>query len=384
MNNDVVSIPPNYPTSTTTPRPTHPHQTAKGLFFVITYHSECGAYVQYGLGLYPHSIPLLASYCLLGIMSTCVPLFFLINGALLFNRQFQLLRHLRRIATAIVLTIVWSVITQLALIVVGTTGPLSLIDIVRNTISLKNGVNNHLWFMFALIVLYCFFPLLKLAYDHSTPVFTTFLAIAAISTFGVTLFQNIVDVAQAAFTGNADKQCLIDPFGDFNPLRGLYGWSFVYFMLGGLIASPNHRKRLHSTKCRKLALGTLLLSTLVYFLFNLMFLYRGTALTDIVFGGYSNCWVLLMTCSLYILLEPVNIPKGVSGIIAFIGRNTLGLYFIHWIVIAAMHALGFSISPQFGYTIVPYLIAGLLIMLIGMCICWLIRRIPFANRLITP
>ena len=88
--------------------------------------------------------------------------------------------------------------------------------------------------------------------------------------------------------------------------------------------------------------------------------------------------------SLYILLEPVNIPKGVSGIIAFIGRNTLGLYFIHWIVIAAMHALGFSISPQFGYTIVPYLIAGLLIMLIGMCICWLIRRIPFANRLITP
>ena len=31
MNNDVVSIPPNYPTSTTTPRPTHPHQTAKGL-----------------------------------------------------------------------------------------------------------------------------------------------------------------------------------------------------------------------------------------------------------------------------------------------------------------------------------------------------------------
>ena len=31
VNNDVVSIPPNYPTSTTTPRPTHPHQTAKGL-----------------------------------------------------------------------------------------------------------------------------------------------------------------------------------------------------------------------------------------------------------------------------------------------------------------------------------------------------------------
>ena len=30
VNNDVVSIPPNYPTSTTTPRPTHPHQTAKG------------------------------------------------------------------------------------------------------------------------------------------------------------------------------------------------------------------------------------------------------------------------------------------------------------------------------------------------------------------
>lgn len=37
MNNDVVSIPPNYPTSTTTPRPTHPHQTAKGHYYYYYY-----------------------------------------------------------------------------------------------------------------------------------------------------------------------------------------------------------------------------------------------------------------------------------------------------------------------------------------------------------
>lgn len=352
------------------------------IFFVITYHTECGAYVQYGLGLYPHSISMLASYCLLGVMSTCVPLFFLVNGALLFNRPFRLRRHLRRIIAAIVLTIIWSIITQLALMSMGTTEPLSLIDIVRNTVALKSGVNNHLWFMFALIVLYCLFPLLKLAYDRSVPIFITFLVIAAISTFGVTLFQNIVDVTQMILTGNAGAQCVVDPLGDLNPLRGLYGWSFVYFMLGGLMASKDHQEHLRSPKCRRLALAVLLLSLLAYFLFNLMFVYRGTALTDIVFGGYGNCWVLLMTCSLYVLLEPVSVPPVAAGIVTFIGRNTLGLYFIHWIVIAAMHALGFSVSPRFGYTIVPYLAAGLLVMLIGSCICWIVRRIPFANRLI--
>ena len=40
VNNDVVSIPPNYPTSTTTPRPTHPHQTAKGQKILDVFETE--------------------------------------------------------------------------------------------------------------------------------------------------------------------------------------------------------------------------------------------------------------------------------------------------------------------------------------------------------
>lgn len=58
MNNDVVSIPPNYPTSTTTPRPTHPHQTAKGqnldIYTIVKLFDEavlfavlCQQYVMY-------------------------------------------------------------------------------------------------------------------------------------------------------------------------------------------------------------------------------------------------------------------------------------------------------------------------------------------------
>lgn len=353
------------------------------IFFVITYHAECGAYVQYGLGLHPTSIIMLISYYLLGIMSTCVPIFFLVNGALLFNKPFHLRDHIKKTVGIICITLIWNIITQAALSIMGTVQPVSFVDLVHNIVSLQAGLNNHLWFMYALVVIYCFFPLLKLAYDHSQPIFLTFLCIATICTFGVTFAQNIIDVAQLFVFGNVGNQCQFNLLGDFNPFRGIYGWSFVYFMIGGLAVSNNIRETLRQSRYRKLAIAIFLLSACCYFLFNLMFLYRGIAVTDIVFGGYNNCWVLIMTCSLYVLIEPVHLTPGFAHIITYIGRGTLGLYFVHWIVIAALHACHFSVSPRFGYTIFPYLFTGILLMTTCAVICWGIQHIPFLKRLIT-
>ncbi|MDN6025868.1 hypothetical protein [Bifidobacterium mongoliense] len=40
MNNNVVSMPPNYPPATST-RPAHPHQTAKSLYFSVPFVALC-------------------------------------------------------------------------------------------------------------------------------------------------------------------------------------------------------------------------------------------------------------------------------------------------------------------------------------------------------
>lgn len=61
-----------------------------GIFFVLIYHSttySC-SWIEDGTALS------FLRYYLRTILSTCVPLFFFVNGYLLFNRSFNLKKHI--------------------------------------------------------------------------------------------------------------------------------------------------------------------------------------------------------------------------------------------------------------------------------------------------
>src|SRR5467141_2314788 len=89
----------------------------------------------------------------------------MVNGYLLLNRPLDLRRHLLKTFRLYLLTLTWSLITVLCLIKIDGDS-YSAWQFIHTVLFLKLGVNNHLWFLFALVSIYLLLPAVKVVYDH--------------------------------------------------------------------------------------------------------------------------------------------------------------------------------------------------------------------------
>ena len=94
-----------------------------------------------------------------------VPLFFAVNGFLILSKNVDPRKHILKTIRLYILTICWSFITVLSLILING-DKYSIIEFIKTVVFLKIGTNNHLWFMFVLVSIYLIVPVIKLAYDH--------------------------------------------------------------------------------------------------------------------------------------------------------------------------------------------------------------------------
>lgn len=355
------------------------------IFFVIAYHAGAGLYAAALMKDAPHAVISQLNYFATGLLATCIPIFFFVNGVLLFNRPLDIRRHIRKMVTLIALTVVWSVGTQVAFVAMGQWERLSARQIVHNVWQPVNQLNNHLWFLPALFVMYCFFPLMKSAFDQHRGWIEAFTVVAVLSTFVVVGVQMLIDVWQFLRYGNVGNQATVDIWNQFNPLRGIEGYSLVYFMLGGLLSSqrqPGHRRADQRSTEWIPALIVLIAAMIVYFGYNLTFAFSGQPGHDVVWG-YSNPLVLIMTVSLYYMLRKVRLRTRIaSWVFTLIGANTLGVYFIHWILIAAFRALNIDFIAMLGPGLWACCAEALVILAISCAMCWLMRRIPGVRRLV--
>jgi surface polysaccharide O-acyltransferase-like enzyme len=104
------------------------------------------------------------NYYFYGIPSMAVPLFFMVNGALLLNKPCKLENHLRKVLYLYILVFVWSAISLVVFIPIEGTS-YSLKEFLKAWFYLKQGTSNHLWFLQTLISVYLIFPFLKVIYD---------------------------------------------------------------------------------------------------------------------------------------------------------------------------------------------------------------------------
>lgn len=141
------------------------------IIFVVLYHSTTYQYnwiENKGFILY-------FRYYLRTILSTGVPLFFMANGYLLFNRPFELKKHILKMIKIIILTTIW-----------GGIGLLTIMQIEKQYFTVKEffsnlfawspiGWINHMWYMGALVCIYVFFPILKYVFDNQKRIFYYFI-----------------------------------------------------------------------------------------------------------------------------------------------------------------------------------------------------------------
>ena len=121
-------------------------------------------------------------------------MFFLVNGYLLFRKELNLRKHIIKTVRLTVVTIIWSFIIPVVLCPITGYEP-TIKELLSWGWYRTMGWNDQLWFIGALVCIYIFFPILKVAYDKYRPAFLFFAAVCTIMTFGVVLLNQVISVA---------------------------------------------------------------------------------------------------------------------------------------------------------------------------------------------
>ncbi len=343
------------------------------MFFVILYHSPLYSYDF----LSEHNWANYFLYFFRTILSTCVPLFFFANGYLLFRKEFVLRKHILKTIKLSVLTFIWAVITLLFLQPIRQE-TLSLTEFFKAIWNWKQGWINHLWYMGALICIYLLFPLLKNVYDDNHKVFLYFTIVCALLTVGNTFLNQFGTVFTSLFFEKPIVFNNINLFNIFNPLRGIRGYSFVYFCLGGIAyRSESDIEKIDIKKRNVISVTGILVSCLGLFYIGNCYSKAIGSIWDVVWNGYDSVFTLLNVTFIYILC--LNWKKNWT-IVKTISANTLGIYFIHGLIISLSK---FQISSfSFSANLLFNLIYAACILLLSLAICMILGKIPFINKLI--
>lgn len=347
----------------------------KGLaiYFVCFYH-----YNNFNTDFLSNpSISTYLSYFIKGIGSTGVPLFFMVNGALMLNRNYDLKKHIKKIINIIVLTITWGIITLLILALIkGNT--YSILSFTKALWTWELGTINHLWFLQTLVCIYILYPVIKEVYDiEDKKVLKYILVVIFIFTFGNVLLNMGANILESILGENYITGRRFNFFNNFNLFTGFYAYSLVYFIIGALLLEELRNDMKINVKQIVIIF---IIGMSILFLYGIIMSNSNKEIYDTVWYGYDTIMTLLVCISIFILsyLAKNKLDK-VSSIIQLIGENTLGIYFIHTIVGSVLKP--YYITLTFSTSILFNLIFGIIVMVISLIITLVLKRIPIIKSL---
>lgn len=311
------------------------------------------------------------NYLLRTLLSTCVPMFFFINGFLSLGKEFDLKKHIIKTARLLLLALFWGVVTLLVLMVVNNEY-MTLKELFKGLWFWRSGWINHIWYIGALIGIYIFYPLLKSTYDTNKKAFIYFTAICTALTFGNTLLNEIMTLLSGTVYQGFNF------FNIFNPFRNSYGYALAYFCLGGIMVDGVEKiKSIPKIKRNVIAVVVMILSCLSLWGMGIALTKTAGECWELVWNGYDTVFTLFNVLSMLVL--SLNFEKG-NHFITLISQNTLGIYFLHRIPIHATQMLILNVPflCNFPFNVI-YAFAVL-------CIClaasMLMRKIPYIGNLV--
>jgi surface polysaccharide O-acyltransferase-like enzyme len=317
------------------------------------------------------------NYFLKSILSTCVPLFFFVNGALLLNKkELDIKRHAFKILNITGLIIIWGVISLIALAYIRNE-KLSFFDIIKGVYTLRQGWIEYLWFLEALIVIYIFFPIFFSTFKNNLKYFYFFFISVMVLTFGNTFLSSCAVVASFFLDKFTSTNLSINFFGDFNAFRGLYGYSIGYFLLGGILFY--YKDLVNTKKFRTMSIIAIPLAMILLFLYGVIVSKRQNHVWDVVWNGYDSIFTLINVVSIYILSLQYK-SKGIIGKgIKMIGENSLGIYFLHIIIGSILFPV--FLETTFATTFLANIIFAFTVLAFSLLIVIGLKKTPIIKHL---
>lgn len=306
------------------------------IFCVCLYHFPWTAPQNYSD---PLTVSLMAGRFLRGINSICVPLFLMVNGALLLNARFDARKHAGRTLRLAAGVYIWYLLTQF--IVHGVqSGAGYLTEHARGIFYSAlylyeyDGVTlSHLWFVQMLAALYLLVPLIRAVMDSENREIQKGAVFCALVLFFFTFVVHDFEQVQSILPGLQHLD--LSGIGLFQPMQGRYGAMLLYFVLGGLL----HRNRDKIVQIRWMVLAAVFVCGAAgLFVEWLAVTKRTEMIYDIVYNGYNCVPTLMMAAAVFISAAKLNRETRLTRLV---GRNTLAIYYLHWI-------LGLTVLPAFS------------------------------------
>ena len=317
-----------------------------------------------------------------------VPLFFAVNGALLFSRPLDVRRHYAKTARIILLTVAWKALSAWTMGLIVNQNPLekgarAFLDYLLFG-DFEGFMLGHFWFMNALIALYLLYPVIRACLDAPRGVVAIECLLGIVLLF--TFVPNAVDTAISAMSYYLGTPffSFTSALGRINPL-GAFGYALVYFVGGGLLrrAHDEHGStilfaRIDSAPTYRLVAAFLSGWALLFLVQRFQRVSIGPSYT--VEGGYWNVATLLMAMSLFVLLSRIRCDHpAVPGMLKVVGDNTLGIYFTHMFLLMALGQHAAAISAQLP--LAANLLCAFLVCLACLAISCALRRVPLVRVL---
>ena len=299
------------------------------MLYVVAYHLSNLSYKFLADG----SVISCIHYYLRCALVCCVPLFMTANGYLLFRHDFDLRKHLLRTVRYVLQTLFWGVAT-LAVYDLMYGVKLGFGTFADDLLSWRGGVI-HLWYMGALVIIYLLFPVLKFVYDRNRKLIAYVMAVTFLFSFGNEHINHIVTFADAVRGKPLDWISQYNWFTMFNPVVKIPAFTLVFFCAGGFLEDIlSWLRKFPRRRVNLLAAAGLAVFCGIHAVdFGLLWKAANNYICPIWYGYNTVTCIAITACTLVLCANYRGSWAPGARLLEWISRNTLGIYFLHMILI---------------------------------------------------
>lgn len=303
-----------------------------------------------------------------------VAIFVFVNGFLLLGKkEFELRKHLLKTLKILGVLIEWSFILTIVVKLIYKE-PMQIMPVIKNvfTTEINNKYTGVLWFLQNLIALYLIYPVLKIIYDKDKRIYTYLFIVLLVNTIAINFLGHISTLINAKYKFNA-IDIVLSYIGKFQILTNRN--FLIFFMLGGLVAE--NKERFENQKIRKISViaGFIMWCVSVLYAIVVSKLQNKTYADNFVYESVTMLACLIMFYAITYKYENKN--RIIDKLTNVIGKNSLGIYLIHIIIIRVVDQ--YIAMPQ---NILFRIAKVIVVLFTSLGITLIIKKIPKVNKLI--
>lgn len=287
-----------------------------------------------------------------GLTRFSVPLFFMISGALLLNKDYELKTFLKKRFVRLVPPLLfWSLVYLVYNNLIYETTVYNVLEFIKTVVrGLLYGSEDHLWFVYEMIGLYLFIPIIRKYINHSTTneiLYFLIIWIITVLAYNPYLHKYFPSVNLLNFTGYMGYMILGYYLTTFTVKKNFLAFLFIFV---GAFAT------IYGTYVESLAINS----------------YSG------IYYDYHSINIVVFTLGVFLLLKKTSINnKTARKIIAFISDHSFGVYLGHILVLQILNRNGLDWTIASPWLTIPFITICCLI--VSLVIVYLLRLIKFGK-----